>query len=149
MTWSAALFSLGASGLGCSVATTRALDQAETEGPLPDVEPGPEAQTKAMPELVRRGGARDRPPQQIAGYRVAPFGRVPEGIHSAPRSSFAGSDAYLVRGHWYSPTPEGWVWFVDVPSRLAACRLELRRLESPATHPSEYPYPPPPVCPVP
>jgi hypothetical protein len=151
ITWSvgaATLLALGASGLGCSIATRTAVSRAETEGSERTAEPRPEVGTEAPPEPVR-SGAQDRPLQWIEGYRVAPFGEVPEGIFSAPGASFAGGEAYLARGHWYYPTPEGWVWFVDVPPELRACGLALRRQESPATHPSGgYPPPPPPGCPA-
>jgi hypothetical protein len=73
-------------------------------------------------------------PRQIAGHLVEAFGKVPEGVFTAPRAQFAGTDVYLVNGHWQLQTPAGWVWFVDEPSELVACRMALRRENSPATY---------------
>jgi hypothetical protein len=152
-----ALIALGTSALGCWSVPEPSIP--EVEPPArdlgPEGAPSPRVQQPAAPAVPEAtpppevAPTRAVRPRAVAGHPIELYGEVPPGIQNAPYMPFGGSTAFLVRGDWYVETPAGWAWFIDEPSELRACRLVLRREDSPARHPSlGSPLRAPPGCPV-
>jgi hypothetical protein len=148
----AAVIALGTGTVGCRSVPEPRIPEGEPPAHElgPREAPRPQGKAPAGPASpAAKTPPEVAPTRAFAGHPVELHSEAPAGIQSARHMPFGGSEAFLVRGDWYVETPAGWARFTKEPSELRACRLALRRRDSPATRSAlGSPLPAPPGCPV-